>query len=538
MNRFQRFFEYGKLRLLRLVNPGKNPRTVTPGGRFAGFPPWHPRRTVPAAAAAVVLGVLLLIPHPVKAQSAGPDTAAFTTQGCTIWTVPADVSMVQIQAIGAAGAPGYTSPGGLGDGVEGVLSGLTGGDSLYVCVNVGGGVPGFSGGGGASGVALGADFSVPVLVAGGGGGGALIGVGGGAVMPVAASGNGACTGFNCFGGGGGGNNIIGQGGGGGSGCCGATPSTAGSASTAAGPGVGGSGGGIPSFGSGGGGGAGAFGGTTLAGCSVTSGAGTEASAGGNPGQAKVILNYAATDLALTADNDADQDGSFSNSETVPGNAAYPRTVTYRATVANNGGPGTIVSILDNSTATLTTPVSGLTPACATLVGAVIVGGATVTCYYDVELANATPPSVVNSLTVNAGNGRVSNAESATSTVLFAEPLAITLGWVLAEAEDDLVHFRWQTVTESGVAGFNVLAVTATGKEQLNGDLIPSPAIDALTPMDYAVSFATVATTFYLQEIGIDGSRVDHGPFEVGRAVGENRPVVTDAHALYLPIVAK
>lgn len=161
MNRFQRFFEYGKLRLLRLVNPGKNPRTVTPGGRFAGFPPWHPRRTVPAAAAAVVLGVLLLIPHPVKAQSAGPDTAAFTAQGCTIWTVPADVSMVQIQAIGAAGAPGYTSPGGLGDGVEGVLSGLTGGDSLYVCVNVGGGVPGFSGGGGASGVALGADFSVP-----------------------------------------------------------------------------------------------------------------------------------------------------------------------------------------------------------------------------------------------------------------------------------------------------------------------------------------------------------------------------------------
>ncbi len=486
MNRFQRFFEYGKLRLLRLVNPGKNPRTVTPGGRFAGFAPWHPRRTVPAAAAAVVLGVLLLIPHPVKAQSAGPDTAAFTAQGCTIWTVPADVSMVQIQAIGAAGAPGYTSPGGLGDGVEGVLSGLTGGDSLYVCVNVGGGVPGFSGGGGgggASGVALGADFSVPVLVAGGGGGGALIGVGGGAGMPVAASGSGACNGFNCSGGGGGGNNTIGQGGGGGSGCCGATPSTAGSASTAAGPGVGGSGGGIPSFGSGGGGGAGYFGGggggagafgggggggsdfcgTTLAGCSVTSGAGTEASAGGNPGQAKVILNYAATDLALTVDNDADQDGSFSNSETVPGNAVYPRTVTYRATVANNGGPGTIVSILDNSTATLTTPVSGLAPACATLVGAVIAGGSTSTCYYDVELANATPPSVVNSLTVNADNGRVSNAESATSTVLFAEPLAITLGWVLAEAEDDLVHFRWQTVTESGVAGFNVLAVTARGR---------------------------------------------------------------------------
>ena len=368
-------------------------------------------------------------------------------------------------------------------------------------------------------------------------------------MPVAASGSGACTGFNCSGGGSGGNNTIGQGGGGGSGCCGATPSTAGSASTAAGPGVGGSGGGIPSFGSGGGGAFGGGGGggsdfcgTTLAGCSVTSGAGTEASAGGNPGQAKVILNYAATDLALTVDNDADQDGSFSNSETVPGNAAYPRTVTYRATVANNGGPGTIVSILDNSTATLTTPVSGLAPACATLVGAVIAGGATVTCYYDVELANATPPSVVNSLTVNADNGRVSNAESATSTVLFAEPLAITLGWVLAEAEDDLVHFRWQTVTESGVAGFNVLAVTATGKEQLNGDLISSPAIDALTPIDYAVTlattFATEGTTFYLQEIGIDGSRVDHGPFEVGRAVGEVRPVVTDVHALYLPIVAK
>jgi hypothetical protein len=109
-------------------------------------------------------------------------STAFTTAGCTPWTVPAMVSSVQIQAVGAAGAIGagfdYLGGGGRGDGVAATLTGLTAGESLMVCVASGGGGGGGGGtryaggsGGGASGVSLGSDFLTPVLIAAGGGGG-------------------------------------------------------------------------------------------------------------------------------------------------------------------------------------------------------------------------------------------------------------------------------------------------------------------------------------------------------------------------------
>jgi hypothetical protein len=99
-------------------------------------------------------------------------------------------------------------------------------------------------------------------------------------------------------------------------------------------------------------------------------------------------------------------------------------------------------------------------------------------------------------------------------------LAITLGWFLAEADGETVDFRWQTVTETGTAGFNVLAATDEGKVQLNAELIPSPVVDSVTPTNYAVSLATDATTFYLQEVGVDGGVTEHGPFALGEAYGE------------------
>ena len=103
------------------------------------------------------------------------------------------------------------------------------------------------------------------------------------------------------------------------------------------------------------------------------------------------------------------------------------------------------------------------------------------------------------------------------------PLAVSLGWFLAERNGDAVDFRWQTASESGTAGFNLLAAMGDGssgdKVQLNPDLIPSPVIDSVEPADYAFSAVTNATLFYLQEIEIDGGVHEHGPFEVGVASG-------------------
>ena len=95
------------------------------------------------------------------------------------------------------------------------------------------------------------------------------------------------------------------------------------------------------------------------------------------------------------------------------------------------------------------------------------------------------------------------------------PLAVSLGWFLAEANDDRVDFRWQTATETGTAGFNLLAVTANGNGQLNEALIPSTVIDAVTPTDYAFSAVTHAASFLLQEVKVSEGTRHHGPFTIG-----------------------
>jgi hypothetical protein len=262
------------------------------------------------AAGSLALWALVL---PDAASAAGT-MVAFTTQGCTTWTVPTRVSSVQIQATGAAGG----GAGGLGDGVSGTLSGLAGGTQvLDVCVDQGGGPGGpgqFGGspggnGGGASGVSLGADFSSPMLVAGGGGGqgGGGGGAGGRAGMPVAGSG-----GNSVVNGGGGGDNTTAMGGGAGTSAQPLCDAGAGGQFGPAGPGSGGPGGAGVCGNGGGGGGGGYFGGgggasagapgagggggtdfcaTPITGCTVSSGVGTQTTAGSATGDAQVTITY-------------------------------------------------------------------------------------------------------------------------------------------------------------------------------------------------------------------------------------------------------
>ena len=287
-----------------------------------------PGRGWRAAVFSVAAGLLAMwaLGLPGAASAAGT-TVAFTTQGCTTWTVPTGVSSVEIQATGAAGGAGAGTDsggdpagvGGLGDGVSGTLSGLASGTQvLDVCVDQGGGpgAPGASGGegggagGGASGVSLGSDFGSPVLVGGGGGGGAGTDFfaplghsdGGSAGLPVAQTG----TGAGGFTGGGGGDNTTMMGGSPGFGL--GSP-TGGGEFTSAGPGTGGAGsGGVDG---GGGGGAGYFGGgggasgspgtgggggtdfcaASITGCAVSSGVGTQTTAGSGTGDAQVSISY-------------------------------------------------------------------------------------------------------------------------------------------------------------------------------------------------------------------------------------------------------
>ena len=101
----------------------------------------------------------------------------------------------------------------------------------------------------------------------------------------------------------------------------------------------------------------------------------------------------------------------------------------------------------------------------------------------------------------------------------SNPLAVTLGWFLAQRNAEAVDIRWQTATETGTAGFNVLAVTEGGKVRLNNALIPSAVIDSVAPINYAFSAVTDAGRFYLEEVSVDGGVTEHGPFDVGQEYG-------------------
>lgn len=225
-----------------------------------------------------------------------------------------------MDAVGAAGGSSYEA-GGLGDGFSALLSGLSSGQPLYVCVNTGGGA-GWGAGGGASGIALGTDFSTPLLVAGGGGaaGRSVGGDGGNSGIPIASSGTDGEAGNNgvAFGGGGG-NNTAGHGGAAGGTqwpCAGGAIGTAGLAFGPSGPGAGGSGapvgtcdfsgysgggggagyyggggGGAGGYGAGGGGGTSFCGGVIVSACTRSAGAGTQTTTGTGPGQAHVTFRY-------------------------------------------------------------------------------------------------------------------------------------------------------------------------------------------------------------------------------------------------------
>ncbi len=119
-------------------------------------------------------------------------------------------------------------------------------------------------------------------------------------------------------------------------------------------------------------------------------------------------------------------------------------------------------------------------------------------------------------------------------------LPVTVSYVHAERRGGEVLFTWQTSTETSSAGFKILVETPAGLVQLNPELIPSKVIDSVEPTEYNVTLVTDATIYYLQQMGIDGSIEQMGPFTVGLTYGStvNRFPGEKDNLVYLPIVVK
>jgi hypothetical protein len=243
--------------------------------------------SVPALAAPAVTGRPLAPAAPATlpsqcAQSASTDTCTFTTKGETQFTVPQNLTSIQVTVVGGHGGSSLSdTPGGLAAVASGTIA-VTTGEDLYLEVNVLGGsagrdngiVDGGSGGGesdvracsSSATCSSGTTLTSRLLVAGGGGGGGSddgAGHGGNAgTTGNAANGSAGAGGFANAGAGdgatttgpGNGGNSCGDGG-----SNGAAGATAGGAGGAGGnsnstPGNSGGGGGAGEFGGGGGGG--------------------------------------------------------------------------------------------------------------------------------------------------------------------------------------------------------------------------------------------------------------------------------------------
>lgn len=127
-------------------------------------------------------------------------------------------------------------------------------------------------------------------------------------------------------------------------------------------------------------------------------------------------------FTVSKTNNADHlDGTFSDNETVPGTAVYPWTVPYRLVIANTGSsPMTLASITDDKVPSLLAPLSGGSPECATLIGTVVAGGDSVTCFFEATFYNANLTQVLNTVTITATNLAGTTVLSDSSTVSFVQ----------------------------------------------------------------------------------------------------------------------
>ena len=97
---------------------------------------------------------------------------------------------------------------------------------------------------------------------------------------------------------------------------------------------------------------------------------------------------------------------------------------------------------------------------------------------------------------------------------------VTVSFFEAWREGGEVRFRWSTASETGNVGFRVHVRTPSGWSPLHDDLVPSQAIDSLTPLHYVHAVGGVdGETFLLQDIDVFARSHWHGPFELGRPHG-------------------
>ena len=122
-------------------------------------------------------------------------------------------------------------------------------------------------------------------------------------------------------------------------------------------------------------------------------------------------------------------------------------------------------------------------------------------------------------------------------------LPVTVSYFESQRSAGTVDFSWETATQTGTAGFNLLVESGEELSAVNPALIPSEAIDSLEPLAYSYSAAVDGGIFWLEELSIEGVAERHGPYEIGKRYGISSLDVDDVDAdeldrIYVPILLR
>ncbi len=110
---------------------------------------------------------------------------------------------------------------------------------------------------------------------------------------------------------------------------------------------------------------------------------------------------------------------------------------------------------------------------------------------------------------------------------------VTLSYFSAAKSTQGVHFKWQTATEAGNAGFYLFQQTRNGWQRINDRLIPSHVIDSVAPQLYEYDATGVGNdNFRIVDVDIKGRKRTHGPYHSGEVFGSQvRPEPIDWEAI-------
>src|SRR5436309_11403300 len=276
---------------------------------------------------------------------------------------------------------------------------------------------------------------------------------------------------------------------------------------------------------------------TLAGCTLESGAGIGSFDNANHRVTGITIesgktttctftNYENTpNISVVKDNDGNRDTFFTDNETLPANAVYPYTVTYKVSITNSGGSGTISSIIDDKTGSLTLTGSTTAPAgapsCASLIGTTIGTGVSKTCNYDVTFGNANASQVINQVTVTVTSPAGNSQASDRATVNFPQSASLTLAKSASptsyNAMGQVITYTY-TITNSG-------NITLAGPFSVSDDKLGTISPCGAGPL--ALGASTSCTSIHtITQADIDAGSITNKATASGNGLTSNQASFT------------